>query len=440
MIPDLPTDGDLLAQYRSEDQNMRQTALVALEKAIYKHLRSRKVALGEHDLNNTVRHTIERLLAAPPEVANWVELTGRAQELSELVAAEEIEWLEILPDLLDRTTRVLKVNFGRLADEDFNSIANKAFLKVREKYPKLIKDPKALRNTLFEIARNAAKDELKARKTDKRDEDKLQHFEDMSVTHGDASDEDGPKFEPSDQELHPGEVLLAKEKKHTLWQAISKMPKKHAQIFMDLHLHRLKHHEVAEKYGLQIGSIGVYNKRAAEMLLVALAGTLGVFMLMFRYLFPANGPEATMANNQTPGGSTNSQIAQQTPSKPHFTVQFAEIFVGGELMRGGTATVTNNPSFSPHAVQKIQEAFGTNSLVFSVNSDDKTSWTADWSAKGQVPAFKVVYDTDNKMLTVLADEAGKSVQVMSLHVENEAAVEAALPAIQGAVIEYLKKH
>ena len=231
MQTDLPNEADLLVQYRSEDGNKRKTALVVLEKEIYKHLRDRKVKLLEHDLNNVVQHTIERLLVAPPNVANWVELISKAQELSELVTAEEIEWLKILPDLLDETTRILRVNYGKMAEEDFASIANKAFMKAREKYPNLIKDPKALRNTLFEIARNAAKDELKTRKRGKRDEDKLQHFEDMSVSHGDASDEDGPKFEPSDRELHPGEQLLAKEKKHTLWQAVSKMPKKHARFF-----------------------------------------------------------------------------------------------------------------------------------------------------------------------------------------------------------------
>lgn len=438
----MPNEADLLANYCSLDENLRQKALATLEKEIHKQLRHRKVPLGEHDVNNVARHTVEQMIASGVTKPTWGELVELAKTASVPIAAEEIRWLRRYEQLHEETVRVLRSKFGRLTYEDLNSIAHDAFVRAREKYPKLIKDPKALRNTLFEIARNAAKDELKARKAGKRDEDKLQHFEDMSASHGDEGDADAPKYEPSDRDLHPSDALLDKEKKHTLWQAISKMPKKHAQIFMDLHFHRMKHHEVAEKYGLKIGSIGVYNKRAAEMLLVAVAGSLGLFMLMFRYFFPAHGPAATMANNQTPGGAggTNSQMARQKPNKPHFTVQFAEIFVGEELMRGGTVTVTNNPSFSPQVVQKIQATFGTNSPVLSVNSDNQSSWTTDWSAKGPAPAFKVVYDTDHQMLTVLADEAGKSVPVMSLHVANEAAVEAALPAIQDAITEYLKKH
>ncbi len=382
MTPSTPNEVDLLTRYQSEDQNERETALVALEKEIYKHLRNRKVGLGEHDLNNAAQHTIERLFATPPNVANWVVLISKAKELSELVAAEEIEWLKILPDLLDETTRILRVNFARMADEDLNSIANKAFLKVREKYPNLIKDPKALRNTLFEIARNAAKDELKARKTGKRDEDKLQHFEEMSVTHGDASDEDGPKFEPSDREPHPGEQLLAKEKRHTLWQAISKMPKKHGQIFMDLHLYRMKHHEVAEKHGLKIGSIGVYNQRAVQMLTLALAGTLGVLMTMWNW--------ANWFGDQVQVAMLDTNCGVAVPIKIDATK-------GVTAMLGSNEKVTDKVKLA----NQFKNSFESDSYMLFSTTNQLQNWYGNWLPDSSKAQFKIIYDRNAHTINLI---------------------------------------
>ena len=279
------------------------------------------------------------------------------------------------------------------------------------------------------------------------------------------------------------------------------MPKKHAQIFLDLHLHRMKHHEVAAKHGLKIGSIGVYNRRAIEMLTVILAGTIGVLMLMFRYLGPSekgqtvaenNNPSAPANTNGTavvmnhPGNQTNvsttvlavtgtnhspagfsnvTVIAQNTlptktnaavvvqstfPAKTnaavvaktnqrHFFVQFAQIYVGGELMRGVSSTTDTNLLATPQMTQGISEAFGTNFQTFAVESDSQQIWLAHWNARPDMQTIKIAYDADNKTVRILANEAGNTVTILSRHVENVSELQTLLPTLRQAIEDYMTK-
>jgi len=369
----MPNEVDLLAQYQSEDEKPRETALAALEQEIDQHLRDRKAALNEHDLNNVVQHAIERLELEPADFTTWTELLAKAKELAEAIAAEEIEWLKIFPDLHEETVRILRVKFGAMAEDDLVSIANKAFMKVREKYPKLIKDPKQVKNLLFDVARNAAKDELKARTAGIRDEGKLQYFEDMTASHGDEGDEDAPKFEPVDPNRDPRELLMAKEKKRTLWQAIARMPRKYAQIFLDLHLRGLKQSEVAKKHGLKIGSIGVYNQRAIQILGVLLAGTLGVLMVMWNW--------TTWFGNQIQVAMLDTNRGAAVPLKI-------------EATRGAAAMLSPNEKVTDEVklANEFKNSLESDSyLLFSATSQLQ-NWYGNWLPDSSKAQFKVIYD------------------------------------------------
>lgn len=299
-------------------------------------------------------------------------------------------------------------------------------MKAREKYPTLIKEPKHLKKLLFDIARNATKDEIKSRKAVKRDEGKLMHFEDMSTGHGN-DDEDPPKFEPVDCEPQPSERLLEKEKRHTLWMAIAKMPKKHAQIFLDLNLRKLKHHEVAKRHGLQIGSIGVYNKRAIQMLGVMLTGMVGLLAIII-CVFSAQSAakyEIQLAEVDEKYSLINKKTFSNDETKRFFGFL--------PLKEDGTSQVMINQSLTT----KIQTLFGTNSIAIFIDFNELKQWTNSWS-NTDTPLFKVVYDAKLKLVTICASQNGQSVIINQEHIGSDVKLPQVLPNIRHAIDAYIK--
>jgi RNA polymerase sigma factor (sigma-70 family) len=414
MAPSPSENSDLFARLTAGDETGQKNAETRLLTEVLMHLQQRKLGLGEHDLKNVASHVLE---AIPPTEAlkyrNWDALLEHALKVADNRADEEKMWLDAYPQLKTETLSVLIAKRFPLSEQDLLAVTDDSILKVREKNPQLVKTIEDLKRYLFTIATNAALDKIKANQADIRGGNITDSIEEMPPGKETAAgDDQAPGFDVASDTHHPGESLVASEKRSLLMKALAKLPKKYAQVLVDLHWHGLKHEEVAKKRGLKIGSIGVYNKRAMQMLAVVLATSLGLFALMQR--------NATLPMSR-------------------YNIQLVKVGDAEDLMRGVTApkSAATNELVNPELVTALQKIFGTNASASTLTTDDLHTWTNSW-AKAPQKLFKVAYDPEHKTVTVLANNDTNAVQMLSLHVESDAELEADLPAIRDAIAAYLK--
>ncbi len=376
-----PDEAILFAQFTGEEKSHRDAALAVLQSEILNHLKQRKLGMGLHDLENAAKHLIDQL-QKPQTVAfsNWNEVRTHAFSEAVLRANEDKLWLAAYPQLHHETLKVLISNRYNLPEAELVAVTDDSILKVRELNPALVAKPDKLKRFLFTVAKNKALDQLKANGAAIRGGNKVGSIEELDpgkeIAEGDV---EAQGFDVASGEKPPDKALLDKEKRHTLWQAICKMPKRHAQIFLDLHLHRMKHHEVAEKHGLKIGSIGVYNRRAIEMLTVILAGTLGMLMLMWNWTISIN--------NQV-------QVAIMDPTSTSIKPVKVESGASAIAMLGGQTQTNRNLTLANDFKQTLQ----TESFMLYSNAGSMQNWSTNWLTHSDHRQFKVIYNAQEKMV------------------------------------------
>ena len=191
---------------------------------------------------------------------------GNDEEFSfeQLKSGGNQAWARAYPLLRSQVTAFLKSQLSDLNDQDLEEVTNDAILVGHDQFLATAKDAEEFKRLLFTTAKNKAWDLIRKRRAEKAGGGKVGSLEELPQGMEIDSGED-----------HPDTILGKKERQSLFRRALAKIPKKYARILFDLHFRRLKHEEVAQKHGLKLGSIGVYNKRAMQMLGVASASVCG---------------------------------------------------------------------------------------------------------------------------------------------------------------------
>jgi RNA polymerase sigma factor (sigma-70 family) len=138
--------------------------------------------------------------------------------------------------------------------EDVEDLTQEAFIKAFNSLQNFDKQF-AFSTWLFKIATNNAIDYLRKKK--------LYTF---SIDKEIESDESDFKFEIPDQDFKPDKIIIDKQRKIIIEEAIDSLPKKYKDVIVLRHQKELEYEEIAVKLKLPLGTVKAHIFRGREML------------------------------------------------------------------------------------------------------------------------------------------------------------------------------
>lgn len=176
--------------------------------------------------------------------------------LDQLKTGDRIAWDRAFKYFYGVILNTISGSTGTLISmEDIEDIAIQAITRITENYLDVENSIDSLKRLVVTTAQNLLKDLVRNRKAEKRGAGMVDSIEDNPSAMNAASDS-----------LSPDQVVARTEEAFIIRQAMSQVSEKYRVIAEDFYFLGLTQQEIADKRGLKIGSIGVYLKRALEVL------------------------------------------------------------------------------------------------------------------------------------------------------------------------------